>query len=87
MAKFTIVGTGWCSHFFLRTATACPDCFEVPTLVSRPAEKKEELHRRYGATLVPSSDDAIATNPLCILTSALKLPISAGCRAHSPNVP
>ena len=69
MIRFAIVGTGWRSHFFLRIASACPDRFEVTALVSRTPEKKEEFHKRYGVTLVPSLDDAIATNPLFILTS------------------
>ena len=69
MIRFAIVGTGWRSHFFLRTAAACPDRFKVTALVSRTPEKKEEFHRRYGVALVPSLDDAIATNPLFILTS------------------
>jgi hypothetical protein len=69
MIRFAIVGTGWRSHFFLRTAAACPDRFEVTALVSRTPEKKKEFHRRYGVTLVPSLDDAIATNPLFVLTS------------------
>ena len=69
MIRFAIVGTGWRSHFFLRTAAACPDRFEVTALVSRTPEKKEEFHRQYGVTLVPSLDAAIATNPLFVLTS------------------
>ena len=69
MIRFAIIGTGWRSHFFLRTAAACPDRFEVTALVSRTPEKKQEFHRRYGVTLVPSLDDAVATNPLFILTS------------------
>ena len=69
MIRFAIVGTGWRSHFFLRTAAACPDLFEVTALVSRTPDKKEEFRRRYGVNLVPSMDDAIATKPLFILTS------------------
>ena len=49
MIRFAIVGTGWRSHFFLRTAVACPDRFEVTAVVSRTPEKKEEFHRRYTA--------------------------------------
>ena len=57
MIRFAIVGTGWRSHFFLRTAAACPDLFEVTALVSRTPDKKEEFRRRYGVNLVPSMDD------------------------------
>ncbi len=88
MIRFAIVGTGWRSHFFLRTAVACPDRFEVTALVSRTPEKKEEFHRLYGVKLVPSLDDAVATNPLFILTS---LPSAVNprvvCELAARNVP
>lgn len=50
-------------------SSCAPPLLALTALVSRTPEKKEEFHRRYGVTLVPSLDDAITTNPLFILTS------------------
>ncbi|MDP6720225.1 MAG: Gfo/Idh/MocA family oxidoreductase, partial [Pirellulaceae bacterium] len=77
MIRFAVVGTGWRSHFFLRTAAACPDCFDVTAVVSRTPEKKQEFHQLYGVKLVPTLDDAIATKPLFVLTS-LPMTINPG---------
>ena len=45
MTKFSIIGGGWRSEFFLRIARELPDLFEIPGMLVRKPERAEELRR------------------------------------------
>jgi predicted dehydrogenase len=69
MTKFSIIGGGWRSEFFLRIAKELPDLFEIPSMLVRKPERAEELRRTFGVKTVTSLDEVLADKPDFAVTS------------------
>jgi predicted dehydrogenase len=61
--RFTIVGCGWRSEFFLRLARAVPDRFEVVAVVAHSARDAERIAARWAVPTVLTLEDGLAGDP------------------------
>lgn len=68
-ARFAVVGSGWRSLFFLRLAQMAPDRLQVTSVVTRTAERGEEVTREWGARTVRTTDEALADSPDFVIAS------------------
>ena len=69
MTKFSIVGGGWRSEFFLRIAKELPDLFEIPAMLVRNPVRAEELRKAWGVKTVTTLDEVIDDRPDFVVTS------------------
>lgn len=60
--RFGLIGTGWRSDFFLRIARELPERFEVAGIVSRDAERADNIGREWGVRGFTSVDDMVASS-------------------------
>ena len=69
MTRFSIVGAGWRSEFFLRIARELPDLFEVGSVLARRPERAEELRKAFSVRTSDSLDQVVADKPDFVITS------------------
>ena len=69
MTKFSIVGGGWRSEFFLRIVRELPDHFEIPAMLVRNPARAEELQKSFGVKTVTTIDEILADKPDFVVTS------------------
>jgi len=69
MTKFSIIGGGWRSEFFLRIARELPDLFEIPSMLVRNPVRAEQLRREWGVRTCTSLDEIGADKPDFVVTS------------------
>lgn len=58
--KFSIIGGGWRSEFYLRIAKLLPDAFEVAAVCIRNEIKAREIREKYNYNIVKSIDEILA---------------------------
>lgn len=61
--RFTIVGCGWRSEFFLRLVRALPERFEVVAVVAHSARDAERIAATWGVRTVLTLDEGLAGGP------------------------
>jgi predicted dehydrogenase len=69
MTRFSIVGAGWRTKFFLRIARELPNHFEVLGVLARKPERAEELQREFGVRTTDSLENLLADRPDFAITS------------------
>ncbi len=69
MTRFSIVGGGWRTEFFLRIAQQLPEEFEVLSMLVRNPVRADELIRQFGVKTVDSLDDLLVDKPDFVVTS------------------
>jgi len=69
MTKFSIIGAGWRSEFFLRIARELPDLFEIPGMLVRKPERAEEIRRNWGVKTCTTLGEVLAGKPDFVVTS------------------
>ena len=69
MTRFSIVGAGWRTEFFLRIAQALPDLFEIPRILVRNPVRAEEIERTWKVKTCDSLDTLLADKPDFVITS------------------
>jgi predicted dehydrogenase len=69
MTRFSIVGGGWRTEFFLRIARELPDLFEIPGMLVRRTERADELQKTWGVATHTSLDALLADKPDFVVTS------------------
>ena len=69
MTRFSIVGAGWRSEFFLRIAAELPELFEVGSVLARRPERAEELSKAFSVRTCDSLDQVLADKPDFVITS------------------
>jgi predicted dehydrogenase len=95
---FGVIGSGWRSEFFLRIARAAPDRFRVAGVVTRSAERGEEISSRLGVRTFRSvaellraeaPDFVIASVPWAVMPDATREVVGLGARvlAETPPAP
>jgi len=62
-ARFAVVGSGWRSQFFLRLAQMAPERLQVTSVVTRTAERGQEVSAQWGAPTVRTTEEALADRP------------------------
>jgi len=68
--KFALYGSGWRSEFFLRVANALPERFEVVGLITRSAEKAEQLSSSFGVKCYQTAEELLlAEKPMFMVVS------------------
>lgn len=75
--RFGVVGTGWRTQFYLRVARAWPDRFEVAGVVSRTAERADDVHRQWDVPGYTRLEDLLAAKPEYVVTS-VPWPVNPG---------
>jgi predicted dehydrogenase len=60
--RFAIVGVGWRTLFYLRTAAALPERFKVTGVVTRGRERAEQVGREWGIAAYPSLQDLLGAS-------------------------
>ena len=58
--KFSIIGGGWRSEFYLRIAKLLPDTFEVVAICIRNEIKAKEIREKYNCNIVKSIDEILS---------------------------
>lgn len=69
MTKFSIIGGGWRSEFFLRIAKELPDLFEVTGMLVRKPERAEALRQAFGVKTYATLDEVLADRADFAVTS------------------
>ena len=59
-ARFAVIGSGWRAAFFLRMARLMPERFAITAVVSRSAERRAEVARRWAVPTATTVADALA---------------------------
>jgi predicted dehydrogenase len=59
-ATFGLVGSGWRSEFFHRLARAMPDLLRITGVVTRSAERGDEVSKAWGLPSVRTSEELLA---------------------------
>lgn len=62
-ARFGLVGSGWRSEFFARLARQAPDRFEVAGVLTRSADRVEQVAESWGVPAMTSLSDLVRTEP------------------------
>jgi predicted dehydrogenase len=65
--RFGVVGSGWRSEFFLRMARLMPDRFEVTAVVTRTADRGDEVTARWGVPTVRTVAELPTTGPEAVV--------------------
>jgi predicted dehydrogenase len=63
VTTFGIVGSGWRAEFFLRLAAMAPDRFRATGVVTRTAQRGDEVTARHGVPAFRSTRELIAAEP------------------------
>ncbi len=95
---FAVIGSGWRSLFFLRLAAAAPDRLRATGIVTRTAERGQEVtdawgvptHRSVGDLLAAERPDfVIASVPWAQMPDSVRELVAAGVRvlAETPPAP
>lgn len=61
--SFIVVGSGWRSEFYARTAAAHPDVFELKYILCRGETKAAALRERLGAATTVSEEECVRARP------------------------
>jgi predicted dehydrogenase len=61
-ATFGVIGSGWRSAFFLRLARSAPERFRVTGVVTRSAERADEITSQWGVRAFRSAEDLLAAD-------------------------
>ncbi len=69
MIRFSIVGAGWRSEFFLRIARELPELFEIQCILARRPDRAEELRREFAVRTTDNLEDLLAGKPDFVVTS------------------
>ena len=69
MTRFSIVGGGWRSEFFLRIVRELGDQFEIPAMLVRNPERAEVMRKDWGVKTVTTIDEILADHPDFVVTS------------------
>lgn len=69
MTRFSIIGGGWRSEFFLRIVKELPELFAIPGMLVRNPERAEELRRVWGVATYTTLDEVLADKPDFVVTS------------------
>jgi predicted dehydrogenase len=65
--RFAIIGPGWRSGFYRRIVAAMPDRFEITGVLTRDAERAEQVSREWGLPAHTSLDDLLRPDPTFVL--------------------
>jgi predicted dehydrogenase len=69
-SRFAIVGSGWRSEFFLRTARLMPERFQVVGVVTRTGERGSQVEREWGVATFRSVKELLgAESPEFVIVS------------------
>lgn len=69
MARFSIIGGGWRSEFFLRIARELPEVFTVAGMLVRNPDRAEELRRAWGVPVHADLDELLEHEADFVVTS------------------
>ncbi len=61
--RFAVIGSGWRSQFFLRLAQLAPGRLQVSSVVTRSAERGEQLQAQWGVPAVRTPGEALTGAP------------------------
>ncbi|RZS90967.1 putative dehydrogenase [Motilibacter rhizosphaerae] len=67
--RFAVVGSGWRSQFFLRLARMAPEQLQVSAVVTRTAERGEQVTAEWGVPTFRTLDEVAATAPEYVVPS------------------
>lgn len=67
--RFGIVGSGWRSEFFVRLARALPERLAVAGVVTRSAERAEQVRTAWGVPAYRTVDELLAAEPEFVIPS------------------
>lgn len=67
--RYAVVGSGWCSLFYIRIAKALPEMFELTALLCRSREKADQFRKVYGIRAVTSDREIIDSDPDFIVSA------------------
>ncbi|MBR2685163.1 MAG: Gfo/Idh/MocA family oxidoreductase [Erysipelotrichaceae bacterium] len=70
--RFSIVGSGWRSLYYVRIAKAMPDVFRLCGMLCRSAEKAEKISEAYGIPTFTSEEDMLREKPDFIVVAVDK---------------
>lgn len=70
--RFIVVGSGWRSLFYWRTAQAYPEIFCMEAMVCRTEEKAEKMRREHGVPAMASERDCDALRPDFVIVAVNK---------------
>src|SRR5476651_1637601 len=69
VTRFSIVGAGWRTEFFLRIVRELPEEFEIARILVRRPERAAELERVWGVKTGSTLDEILADKPDFVVTS------------------
>lgn len=72
MIRFAIIGSGWRSLFYARTARALPKEFELCAMLCRTPEKTDKMRRDYGIPATTDEGEILRSKPDFVVSAVSK---------------
>lgn len=72
MIRFAIIGSGWRSLFYARTAQALPEEFELCAMLCRTQEKADKMRREYGIPTTTDEREILRLKPDFVVSAVSK---------------